>query len=186
MPFEDLGIMRVMPGITVLEPTDAVMMHSLIPQIANTYGVHYMRFPRRQVPKIYAEGSEFTIGKGVLLREGTDVTIMAYGIMVAEALKAADELVAQGIQARVVDMFTIKPIDVQCVLESACKTGAIVTAENHQITGGLGSAVAEILAEHRPTLLERVGVNNEFGEVGLTAEKIIEAVTHVLKRKKHS
>lgn len=126
MPFEDLGIMRVMPGITVLEPTDAVMMHSLIPQIANTYGVHYMRFPRRQVPKIYAEGSEFTIGKGVLLREGTDVTIMAYGIMVAEALKAADELVAQGIQARVVDMFTIcSPLmlDVLPPATVACSSG---------------------------------------------------------------
>lgn len=194
MPFEDMGIIRVMPHVTVLEPSDAVMMRSLVPQLAENYGVQYMRFSRRKTTKIYAEGSDFTIGKSVLLREGTDVTIIANGIMVAEALKAADALADQGITARVMDMFTLKPIDAESIVESACKTGAIVTVENHQITGGLGSAVAEVLSEQRPTLLERIGVKDEFGEVGtqeylmtrfgLTWEKIVDGVKRILEKKK--
>ena len=193
MPFEDMGIMRVMPGVTIMEPSDAVMMKSLIHEMANTYGVQYIRYNRKGNPAIYEEGSTFTMGKGVLLRDGTDVTIIANGIMVYEALKAADALAAEGISARVIDMFTIKPLDTELVLASAAKTGAIVTAENHQVIGALGSAVAECLSENRPTILERVGIHDEFGEVGtqaylaerfkLNAEEIIAAVKRALARK---
>lgn len=194
MPFEDVGIMRVMPHITVIEPSDAVQVKSIVKQIANTHGVVYMRMPRKQVYRLYEEGSEFQVGKGAVIREGKDVTIMAYGMEVVEALNAAKALEAEGISARVVDMFTIKPIDKACVLESAEKTGAIVTAENANIIGGLGSAVAEILAENMPVPMERVGVQDEFGEVGdqgylkdhfgLTAPYIIDKVKKVLARKK--
>lgn len=196
MPFEDLGIMRVMPGISVMEPTDGVMLRSLIAQMANTYGVQYLRFPRRAVPRVYAEGSEFTIGKSVLLRDGADAAVIAGGIMVIEALRAAEILAERGIQVRVVDMFTIKPIDQDAVIACARKTGAVVTAENHQVIGGLGSAVAEVLSEHAPVPLERVGVKDEFGEVGsqdylaqrfgLTPEKIVDAVERVMKRKQRT
>lgn len=194
MPFEDIGIMRLIPGVTVMEPTDTTMMRSLVTQMVNTYGVQYMRFPRSQVPKIYADGSEFSIGKSVLLREGTDAAIIASGIMVFEALKAAEILAQQNIQVRVVDMFTIKPLDQEQVVESAGKTGAVVTAENSQIAGGLGSAVAQVLAERRPTPIEMVGIRDEFGEVGsqdylahrfgLTAEDIVQAVKRVQERKR--
>lgn len=193
MPFEDIGIMRVMPDITILEPSDAVMMRSLVRRMAETYGVQYMRFPRRTSVKIYEPGSEFQIGKAVILREGSDAAVITCGMLVPEALKAADILAAEGISVRVVDMFTIKPIDRDCVIESAKRTGTIVTAENHQITGGLGSAVAEVLAEHVPTPLERVGVQGVFGEVGsqeylmehfqLTAPYIVRAVRKAIQRK---
>ncbi len=173
MAFEDVGIMRVMPKVTILEPSDSVMMKKLIEQMAKTYGVQYMRTARKNMVKIYDECSEFQIGKAVVLREGRDVTIITYGVTVYESLKAADMLAAEGIQARVVDMFTIKPIDKHCVIESAKLTGAIVTVENHQIIGGIGSAVAEELCENYPAPLERIGVQGEFGEVG-TEEYLME------------
>lgn len=193
MPFEDMGIMRVMPGVTVLEPSDPVMMASLTKTLAETYGVQYMRFTRKKTLQIYEEGSEFEIGKAVVLREGKDVTIIACGLMVAKALAAAETLAKEGIEAAVIDMFTIKPIDAECIIEYAGKTGAIVTAENHQIIGGLGSAVAEVLADRDPVPLERVGVKDEFGEVGpqdylmerfkLTAPNIAEAARKAVSRK---
>lgn len=195
MPFEDLGIMRLIPGVTVMEPTDGTMLQSLVPQMTETYGVQYMRFPRRQVPKIYADGSEFTIGKSVVLRQGEDAAIIANGIMVYEALKAARLLAEENIQVRVVDMFTLKPLDQEQVIESAARTGAVVTAENHQLAGGLGCAVAQVLAEHRPTPMEMVGIRDEFGEVGsqdylahrfgLTAQDIAAAVRRTYERKRH-
>jgi len=166
MAFEDVGIMRVMPDVTIIEPSDAVMLKSVVRQMSETYGVQYMRIPRKQVPRIYEDGTEFKIGKGIIVREGRDVTIMAYGMMVIEAINAAELLAKDGISARVVDMFTIKPVDRECIIESAKKTGAIVTAENHQIIGGLGSAVAEVLCESLPVPVERIGVHDEFGEVG--------------------
>lgn len=193
MPFEDIGIMRVMPNVTVMEPSDAVMLKSLVHQMAEIYGVQYIRFSRKQLPKIYESGSEFRIGKGVVVREGQDATIIACGLMICESLKAAEILAREGIYVRVVDMFTIKPIDRECIVESAKQTGAIVTAENHQVIGGLGSAVAEVLAETIPTPMERVGVQGVFGEVGsqdylmerfgLTAPFIVEAVEKVVRRK---
>ncbi len=193
MPFEDMGIMRGIPNMTVVEPTDIVMLKNLLPQIADTYGMFYMRLVRKSVKKIYEEGSEFTIGKAVELKEGTDVTIIASGFCVAEALAAADELKEKGISARVINMFTWKPIDEEAILAAASETGAIVTAENHNVVNGLGIAVSSVLAKNMPTPMEMVGVQDEFGEVGpedylrerfgLTDVKIVEAVDKVLARK---
>ena len=193
MAFEDVGILRVMPNVTVLEPSDAVMMKKVVRLMAETYGVQYMRTPRKQMAKIYAPEAEFEIGKAVVLREGKDVTLIAYGITVFESLKAADLLAAEGISARVVDMFTIKPVDQACILESADRTGCIVTAENHQIIGGLGSAVAEVLVENHPVPMERIGVQDVFGEVGtqdylmerfqITAPYIVEKAKKAIARK---
>ena len=166
MPFEDMGIMRNIPTITIIEPSDSSFYAQLVPQMATTHGVFYMRSPRKNNPKIYADGNVFKIGEAMILREGTDATVIACGVLVAEALKAAERLAKEGIQIRVVDMFTIKPVDAACVIESAEKTGAIVTAENHSIVNGLGSAVAEVLVRNRPVPMEMVGVNDEFGEVG--------------------
>ncbi|MFB0920496.1 MAG: transketolase C-terminal domain-containing protein [Oscillospiraceae bacterium] len=194
MAFEDVGIMRVMPGVTIVEPSDPTMMRAIVPQVAETHGVFYLRMPRKTVFDIYEEGSEFTIGKGEIIREGSDVTLMAVGMEVAQALRAADILEKEGISARVVDMFTIKPIDAECIRKCAAETGAIVTCENENIIGGLGSAVAEVLVESEPVPLERVGVQDEFGEVGpqsyleerfgLTAPFIVEKAKKAISRKK--
>jgi transketolase len=175
MSFEDVGLMRCIPGIRILEASDGVMMKSLIRQMVAYEGLEYLRIARKHKTQIYEEGSEFTVGKAVLLREGGDVSLIASGLMVAEALKAADILETEGIHATVVDMFTIKPLDKACVLECAEKTGAIVTAENHNIINGLGSAVAEVLCENTPCILERVGAQDRFGEVG-EIEYLMEAV----------
>jgi transketolase len=193
MAFEDMGIMRNIPTITVIDVTDTVMMRKLIPLLVKRYGVDYLRMPRKYVHRVYDEESSFEIGKANILREGTDVTIIACGLEVHEALVAADMLKAEGIEARIVDMFTIKPIDKECIIESAKRTGAIVTAENHNVINGLGSAVAEVLCEEMPIPLERVGVLDEFGEVGsqeylmerfgLTAESIYKKAKKVILRK---
>lgn len=166
MPLEDVGILRCIPGITILEAVDACAIKALVPQMAAQYGVMYLRLPRRKVMRIYEDDAAFQVGKANILREGADVTIIASGMTVYESLLAADLLAAEGIRARVVDMFTIKPIDAACVIDSAQKTGAIVTAENHNFINGLGSAVAEVLVEHAPVPMERIGVQDEFGEVG--------------------
>ena len=194
MPFEDMGIMRVMPGVTVLEPSDGVMLKDLIRQLADIYGVQYLRFCRKPTVKIYEEGSQFEIGKAVTVREGSDATIITCGILVAEALKAAESLAQEGIQVRVVDMFTLKPIDAVCIKACVKETGAIITAENHQLIGGLASAVAEVLAENRIAVpFEKVGVRDIFGEVGdmdylmerfqLTAPYIADAVRKAVAAK---
>ena len=194
MPFEDIGIMRVMPGVTILEPSDAVMMEDLVTQMAETYGVQYIRFTRKQAVKIYEEGSHFEIGKAVTVRDGKDATIITCGILVEEALKAAEALAAEGIDVRVIDMFTIKPIDAECILACAKETGAIVTAENHQLIGGLTSAVSEVLAENGVAVaMEKIGIHDEFGEVGdmtylmdrfqLSAPYIAEAVRKAVAKK---
>jgi transketolase len=193
MPFEDMGIMRNIPEMTVLEPTDSVMLHDLIRQLADRYGMFYVRLLRKNAIKIYDDGATFEIGKAVTLRDGKDVTIIASGIMTAEALKAADMLADKKISARVVNNFTLKPIDADTIITCARETGAIVTAENHNILNGLGSAVAEVLVEHLPTPMERVGVQDLFGEVGpedylrnrfkLTPAEIVRNVEKVLQRK---
>lgn len=166
MPFEDMGIMRGIPTMTILEPTDVTMLKSVLPQMAETYGMFYMRLVRKSCIKIYEDGSEFEIGKAVVLREGSDVTIVASGFCVAESLKAADMLAADGIHAEVIDSFTWKPFDEQTLLNSAQKTGAVVSAENHNVLTGLGAAVAAALALNHPVPLEQVGIQDEFGEVG--------------------
>ena len=194
MAFEDVGVLRSLPTVTIVEPSDTTMMTKLVPMIKDMYGVVYMRTPRKQVYDIYNPSSEFEIGKAALLKEGSDVTLIASGMLVALALQAAEALKADGINARVVDMFTIKPIDVECIVDSVEKTGAIVTLENHNIIGGLGSAVAEVLGEHAPAPLVRVGVPDVFGEVGdqdylmsrfgFTVENVSEQTKLAISRKK--
>lgn len=193
MAFEDIGVLRSIPDITIVEPTDNAMMAKLLPIIAGTYGVFYVRYPRRMTVPVYDDNEDFTIGKAKLLKDGSDITIIASGLTVSESVNAAKMLEADGISARVVDMFTIKPIDREIIIESALKTGAILTVENHNVIGGLGSAVSEVLSENCPTLLKRMGVNEEFGEVGaqdyladrykLTAKYIYEESKNLLKKK---
>jgi transketolase len=193
MPFEDLGILRNIPNITILEPVDTVMLKDMLIQTAEMYGLIYIRLLRKNAVKIYEEGSTFEIGKGVTLKEGTDVTIISTGIMVKEALDAAQILAEEGISARVINIFTLKPIDKELIIKSAVETGAIVTAENHSIINALGSAVAEVLSENIPVPLERVGVKDLFGEVGpvaylrerfeLTAEEIVLKAKKAIARK---
>ena len=166
MPFEDMGIIRNIPGMIVFEPADAVMLPYAVRYMAETYGNFYMRYVRRKTMRIYDEKAEFSIGKANVLREGNSIAIIACGIMVYESLRAAQMLAEEGINAMVIDMHTIKPIDSQAVIDAAKCCGAIVTAENHNIVNGLGSAVSEVVCENFPIPLERVGVNDTFGEVG--------------------
>jgi transketolase len=193
MPFEDMGLMRNVPDITILEPVDAAMLKDLVAQTAERYGVFYIRLLRKNAVKIYEEGSTFEIGKGVQLKDGKDVTIIATGIMANESLKAAEILENEGISARVVNIFTLKPIDKEMIIKCAKETGAIVTAENHNIINGLGSAVAEVLVENELVPMERIGVKDMFGEVGpqdylakrfeMTSDDIAAKVKKVLARK---
>lgn len=166
MPFEDLGIMRGIPGVTVIEPTDSVMLADIVKQLKDLKGVYYIRLSRKNAVKVFEGGSAFEIGRAATVREGKDVSIIASGICVADARKAAEMLAKEGISAQVVNMFTIKPVDKEAVIKAAKSTGCIVTAENHNVINGLGSAVAEVLAENCPVPMERVGVMDEFGEVG--------------------
>ena len=194
MPFEDMGVLRSIPEITLIEPTDTVLLVDIIKQLANLKGVYYIRMARKNAVSIYQEGSNFHIGRGNTLVDGTDVTIFASGIMVYEALKASSILQADKVSARVVDMFTWKPIDTELVDNCARITGAFVTAENHNIVGGLGSAIAETAAQLRPVPIEMVGVKDRFGQVGtedflreeyeLTAADIVAAAKRSIERKK--
>ena len=193
MPFEDMGLMRLIPGAVIIEPADTAMYDDAVSFMANNYGVHYLRTSRRKTMRIYPDGAKFVIGKANKLADGKDVCIIASGLMVYEALKAADMLAEQGISARVLDMHTIKPLDTEAVEAAANDCGAVVTAENHNVTGGLGSAVCEALAEIKPVPVERVGVKESFGEVGtqdylqkrfgLTADEIAKAAIKCIKRK---
>ena len=194
MPVEDMGLMRLIPGSVIIEPADVTMYEAAVSYMANNYGVHYLRTSRRKTMRIYEDGAKFVIGKANKLADGGDICIIASGIMVYEALKAADMLAERGISARVLDMHTIKPLDVEAVEAAARECGAIVTAENHNVTGGLGAAVCEALAETVPVPVERVGVKESFGEVGtqdylqkrfgLTAEEIVKASVKCISRKK--
>ena len=157
MSFEDMGIVRGLAHSVVLEVTDAVMFEDILRQLIDLDGFYWVRTIRKQAPSVYAPGSTFTIGKGNVLREGSDITLIANGIMVAEALEAARQLEQEGVSAAVIDMFTLKPIDRMLVKNYAEKTGRIVTCENHSIHNGLGSAVAEVLVETCPVPMRRVG-----------------------------
>lgn len=194
MPFEDVGIMRLVPGAMIFDCADPVQIRSITHQITDLYGIQYLRFPRTfEGYAVYEEGSEFELGKGVVLKDGKDVTIVAAGSMVSEALDAASLLEKEGIRAAVIDMFTVKPVDRELLVEYAKKTGAVVTAENHNVIGGLGSAVAEALSESCPTVMGRIGSQDKFGEVGdyaylikafnMTAEDIAETAKRVIARK---
>ena len=166
---EDLGIMRTIPGMTIINPADAVESRLAVEAAILHDGPVYMRFGRLPVPVIFGGDYKFEYGKGVQIFEGKDASIIATGIMVAEAVKAREILAADGIDAAVVNMHTIKPIDEQIIIKAA-KTGAIVTAEEHNIIGGLGSAVAEVLSENAPCRLGRIGIKDKFGRSGKAEE----------------
>ncbi len=192
---EDIAIMRAIPNMTVIVPADGVQTEAIIREAAKFYGPMYIRLSRPKTPVIYEKGEDkFKIGKGVVAKDGKDVTIFACGLMVYKALEAAKALAKEKISCRVVDLHTIKPIDKELIVKCAKETGAAVTAEEHSIIGGLGGAVAEVLVENQPIPMARVGIKDMFGEsgkpdellikYGLTTEEIITAVKTVLKRKK--
>ncbi|WP_455615902.1 transketolase family protein [Eisenbergiella sp.] len=164
---EDIALMRVIPGMVVINPSDAVEARAAVQAAIEYVGPVYLRFGRAAVPVINdGEDYKFEIGKGVLLREGTDVTIVATGICVSAALEAAEKLAEDGINAEVINIHTIKPLDEELIIKSAKKTGKVVTAEEHSIIGGLGGAVSEALSEKAPTPVCRIGMNDIFGESG--------------------
>ncbi|MGD6875709.1 transketolase family protein [Bacillus infantis] len=168
MAFEDLGLVRLIPNATVYEASDSTMLEALLKQSYEEYGVHYIRTIRKNAVKLYQEGETFPKGKGKILRDGSDVALIACGMMVSEALKAAAELKKQGIEAMVIDMYSIKPIDTELLVKAARQTGKVITLENHNIIGGLGSAVTEALSEAYPVPIKRMGIREQFGQVGLT------------------
>ena len=190
---EDISIMRAIPNMTVLVPADGVEAEQMILEAARVYGPMYVRLGRSAVPTIFDENYKFEIGKGTVVRQGNDATIIACGIMVYEAIKAAEELALEVINARVINMSTINPIDKELIINAAKETKAIVTAEEHSIIGGLGSAVCEVVSEECPVVVKKVGVKDSFGEsgtpaellkkYGLTANDIVKAVKEAINKK---
>ena len=188
--FEDIALMREIPGMLVVNPADAVSAKKLLNEVVDTEGPAYVRLGRSGVPVIYDESSDIKIGKANVIREGSDVTIIATGIMVSDALEAAEELAGEGVYARVIDMHTIKPIDEAAIISAAKENGPIVTAEEHSVIGGLGSAVAEVVVKNYPVRVEMVGQKDTFGEsgkpaelrekYGLTKADIVKAVKNVI------
>jgi len=167
---EDIALMRALPNMTVIVPADGIETKQAVKAAAEYEGPVYIRMGRPKVPVLFDENYTFEIGKGVVLKEGTDVTLVGTGIMVSKAVEAAELLAAEGISAAVVNISTIKPLDAELIIAQAQKTGAIVTCEEHNIYGGLGSAVAEVLVENCPVPMARVGVADKFGESGLPDE----------------
>ncbi|MFO7636898.1 MAG: transketolase family protein [Clostridia bacterium] len=188
---EDVGIMRSLPNMTVISPADAVETRLAVKACIEYVGPVYMRLGRLNVPVIYDETYAFEWGKGVLLKDGSDVSIIATGLMVHEALKAYDILKEKGIDARIINIHTIKPIDKEIIINAARQTRAIITVEEHNIIGGLGSAVCEVLCENHPARVKRMGMMDTFGKSGtpdllmqeykLTAKDIVENVLEALK-----
>ncbi|MDO4373283.1 MAG: transketolase C-terminal domain-containing protein [Clostridia bacterium] len=193
MPFEDMGTLMSIPKITLVEPTDSVQLRWLLQTLEKEYGVYYIRLLRKNAVGVFEAGSQFQLGRFARLREGTDAAVVCSGIMVGEALKAAALLEQEGIRIAVLNAFTWKPMDDETLAEYARSCGCVVTAENHNILGGLGSAVANSLSRSCPVPVEMVGVEDEFGEVGtedflrrrfdLTAEHIVRAVRAAMARK---
>ena len=190
---EDIALMRVLPGMTVIVPADAVETKQAVLAAAEYDGPVYIRLGRPKVPVLFDDNYRFQIGKGVLMQDGTDVTLVATGIMVSKALEAAELLQAEGISAAVINISTIKPLDAGLISKLAEKTGAVVTCEEHNVIGGLCTALAEALAERHPVPMVRAGVNDAFGQsglpdellakYGLTAENIAEKAKAVIARK---
>ncbi|MEK6808183.1 MAG: transketolase family protein [Nanoarchaeota archaeon] len=187
---EDFAIYRVLPNMVVVNPADGIEAEKSVSVIAEHFGPVYMRLTREKLPILFNDKYKFKLGKGVILRGGKDVAIFSTGALVAESLKAYEELLKQGIKVYVVNIHTIKPIDKELIIKLAKKTNAIVTAEDHNIIGGLGSAVAEILVENYPCKMIRIGVKDRFGEsgkpdelykkYGLSSEHIVKAVKKIL------
>ncbi|SHF40121.1 transketolase [Caldanaerobius fijiensis DSM 17918] len=192
---EDIAIMRAIPGMVVINPADDVEARAAVKAAAEYKGPVYIRLGRLSVPVIYEEDNyRFEIGKGIVLKEGKDVTIIATGIMVAAALEAYEILKGKGIEAKVIDIHTIKPIDEELIIKAARETGAIVAAEEHSVIGGLGSAVCEIVSERVPVPVRRVGIKDMFGQSGkpdelvklyhLTPDNIVEEALKAIELKK--
>ncbi len=191
---EDIALMRTIPGMTIINPADAVEAKKAVYAAMEHNGPVYMRFGRLAVPVVFDDDYTFEIGKGVELKAGNDVTVIATGLMVAEAMEAYDILKAEGINARIINMATIKPLDKDIVLKAAKETGAIVTAEEHSVIGGLGSAVSELICEQYPVPVLKLGVNDTFGtsgpavqlldEFGLRAKNIAEMAKKAISLKK--
>ena len=191
---EDIALMRTIPGMTIINPADETEAKLAVAAALDHDGPVYLRFGRLAVPVVFGEDYKFQIGKGVELKEGNDVTIIATGLMVDEAMQAHDLLKAEGINARVINMATIKPLDKEIVLKAAKETGAIVTAEEHSVIGGLGSAVSEVICEEYPVPVIKLGVNDRFGhsgpavklldEFGLRAVNIAEKAKKAIALKK--
>ena len=193
---EDIALMRTIPGMTIVSPADATEAYAAVEAAINYEGPMYLRFGRFAVPDLSSEmeGYKFELGKGVLYREGKDVTIIANGFMVHLAVEAAEMLAAEGISAEVINIHTVKPLDDALVIASASKTGAVVTAEEHSVIGGLGSAVCDTLAENCPVPVIKVGVQDSFGKsgkvpelleiYGLTAKNIAESAKQDISKKK--
>ncbi|MBI4778063.1 transketolase family protein [Candidatus Desantisbacteria bacterium] len=190
---DDINLMRGLPNMTVIVPADGIETEKAVRYAIETHGPFYIRLGRLNLPLVFDDTYEFMLGKASTLREGVDATIIACGLMVNESIQAAQILSEQGVEVKILNASSIKPIDKQAIILAAKETGAIVTAEEHSIIGGLGSAVAEVLAEHIPTPMERVGVKDAFGQsgtpkellrvFGLDAVSIVEAVIRVLGRK---
>lgn len=193
MSFEDIGVLRSIPGIVIFEPTDGTQLRRALPQIADYYGVVYIRMIRKSAPDVFDETCDFDLFKVCKIKDGRDLSIFCSGIMVSETLTAARELQARGINAEIINVHTIKPIDRAGVVASAKKTGAVLTVENHNVIGGLKSAVCEVLMEEYPVPLRAVGVEDKFGQVGrmpylkecykLRASDIVEKALEVLSLK---
>ena len=183
---EDLALMSVIPGMTVIHPADAVSTEKLLRQAAAMDGPVYVRLGRLAVPVVYSEDTEIELGRASLVREGNDHTVIACGLMVNEAIQAADILASEGINIRILDMHTIKPLDEEAVVRAASETRSIITAEEHSVIGGLGAAVASVVTRRCPTRVTMVGVQDRFGQSGkpeelkkeyhLTADDIVKAV----------
>lgn len=190
---EDIGLMKMLPGMTVINPCDYNQTKAATIAIAEHHGPVYLRFGRPKVANFMPKDEKFVIGKAIMMNEGKDVTLIATGHLVWKSLKAAEELEKQGISVELINIHTIKPLDVDAILKSATKTRAVVTAEEHQMAGGLGESVAQVLSRHLPTPLEMVAVNDSFGEsgtpdqlmtkYGLDTPNIIDAVKKVISRK---
>jgi transketolase len=190
---EEIALMRVLPHMTLVVPCDAIETKKATIALASLQGPAYLRFAREATPVFTSEKDPFEIGKAITLKSGKDLTIIACGPIVYEALQAAESLNTLGISARVINMHTIKPLDKEVIIKAAMETGAIVTAEEHQVFGGLGGAIAEVLVQNYPVPVEMIGIMDTFGEsgtpeelaekYGLTARHIVEASQKVLKRK---
>ena len=188
---EDFALMRTIPGMVVMSPADDVEAQAMVKAAYEHEGPVYIRCGRAAVPVIHEEGAPFRIGKGEILRDGTDVAIIANGLLTYEAIVAAEELTKDGINAMVINMGTIKPLDEELVLEAARKCGRVITAEEHSVIGGLGEAVCGLLSEKLPTPVKRIGVNDEFGhsgpaaallkQFGLSAENIVKTAKEMCK-----
>jgi len=190
---EEIALMRIIPNMTVIVPCDAQETYKATMAAAGIFGPVYIRFGREKVPVITKPDNPFTIGKAYTMRDGKDIAIIACGLMVSEALEAAGALAKDGISARVINLHTIKPIDQEAIVKAARETGAVVTAEEHQVMGGMGSAVAEVVVRNFPVPMEMVGIQDRFGEsgsaqellkaFGLTGFDIMRAAKEVLERK---